>query len=89
MLAHQPAGGVLALQIVEDDVLRNDYVAFHADHLGNVRDAARAVAQAAAWMMTSTEPTMISRTVFGGSENPPIAIIASMRFRHSAGCSSG
>src|SRR5580704_12646801 len=38
--------GVLADDVVEEDVLGNDGVAFHAHHLGNVGDAPGAVAQA-------------------------------------------
>ena len=37
---------VLADHLVEEQVLRDDDVAFHAHHLGDVGDAARAVAQA-------------------------------------------
>src|SRR5829696_2468239 len=44
--ADELAGGVLADDVVEDEVLRDDDVAFHAHHLGDVGDAARAVAQA-------------------------------------------
>ncbi len=40
------AVGVLADHVVEEDVLGDDGVAFHAHHLGDVGDAARAVAQA-------------------------------------------
>ena len=39
----------------------------------------------AAWMMTSIEPAMISRTVLAGSVKPPMAIIDSIRLRHSRG----
>ena len=46
MPADEVAVGVLAQQIVEEDVLGDDDVAFHSDHLGDVGDAARAVAQA-------------------------------------------
>src|SRR6185437_8785162 len=37
--------GVLAHQVVDEQVLRDDGVAFHAHHLGDVGDAAGAVAQ--------------------------------------------
>src|ERR1700683_1781686 len=37
--------GVLAEQVVEEQVLGDDGVAFHAHHLGDVGDAAGAVAQ--------------------------------------------
>ena len=37
---------VLADDLVDEQVLRDDDVAFHAHHLGDVGDAARAVAQA-------------------------------------------
>src|SRR6185437_8076012 len=46
VFADQPAGSVFALDVVEYDVLRDDDVALHADHLSDVGDAARAVAQA-------------------------------------------
>src|SRR6185437_145694 len=45
MFADQPARGVLALDIVDDDILRDDDVSLHADHFGDVRDAAGAVAK--------------------------------------------
>ena len=44
--ADQLAVGVLAHHVVDEEVLGDDDVAFHADHLGDVGDAARAVAQA-------------------------------------------
>src|SRR5882724_6969971 len=37
--------GVLADYVVKEKILSDDGVAFHAHHLGNVRDAARTVAQ--------------------------------------------
>src|SRR5689334_5571623 len=40
------AVGVLAEQVVDEEVLGNDGIALHAHHLGDVRDAARAVAKA-------------------------------------------
>src|SRR5690606_13861774 len=46
VFADDAALRVLALDVVEDQVLRDDDVAFHPDHLGDVGDAARAVAQA-------------------------------------------
>src|SRR5947207_2045402 len=46
VLADDLAVGVLADQVVEEDVLGDDGVAFHAHHLGDVGDAARTVAQA-------------------------------------------
>ncbi|MNU03354.1 hypothetical protein D3C72_2473470 [compost metagenome] len=39
----------------------------------------------AAWTIISIEPEIISRTVFAGSVKPPIAIIDSIRLRHSRG----
>src|SRR5262245_27579499 len=44
--ADDAAGGVLALDLVDEEVLQGDDVAFHADDLGHVGDLARAVAQA-------------------------------------------
>src|SRR5580698_3232222 len=38
--------GVLAHQVVDEQILGDDGVAFHAHHLGDVGDAAGAVAQA-------------------------------------------
>ena len=38
-----------------------------------------------AWMMTSTEETIISRIVRAGSANPPIVIIDSRRLSASRG----
>src|SRR5581483_1832076 len=46
VLADDLAVGIFADQVVEEDVLGADGVAFHAHHLGDVGDAARAVAQA-------------------------------------------
>ena len=46
MPADDVAVGVLADHVVDEDVLGDDGVAFHAHHLGDVGDAARAVAQA-------------------------------------------
>src|SRR5450755_625852 len=46
MPANQLAVGVFADQVVDEQILGNDGVAFHAHHLGDVRDAARAVAKA-------------------------------------------
>src|SRR5690348_4817701 len=46
MLADDVAVGILAGHVVEEDVLRDDDVTFHALHLGDVGDAARAIAQA-------------------------------------------
>jgi hypothetical protein len=40
------AFGVLAFHVVEENVLRNDDVAFHSHHFGDVGDLARTVAQA-------------------------------------------
>src|SRR5882757_10874837 len=45
MAADDLAAGVLADDVVEEQVLGNDGIAFHAHHLGDVGDAARAVAQ--------------------------------------------
>jgi hypothetical protein len=42
----QLAGRILAKQIVDEQVLGDDHVAFEAHHLGDVCDLARAVAQA-------------------------------------------
>jgi hypothetical protein len=44
--AHDLAVLVLAGDLVDEQVLGDDHVAFQADHLGDVGDAARAVAQA-------------------------------------------
>src|SRR5687768_17477843 len=44
--ADQAAVRVLAHHLVDEHVLRDDHVAFHAHYLGNVGDPARAVAQA-------------------------------------------
>src|SRR5579872_3317169 len=44
--AFQLALRVLAQELVEEKVLRDDDVSFHAHHFGDVRNAARAVAQA-------------------------------------------
>src|SRR5262245_44846379 len=46
MAADQPALRVLAQHLVDEHVLGDDHFAFHAHHLGDVGDAARAVAQA-------------------------------------------
>ena len=46
MPADDVAVGVLADHVVDEQVLGDDGVAFHAHHLGDVGDAARAVAQA-------------------------------------------
>src|SRR6516165_1840296 len=43
--AEDIAVGILADHVVEEDVLGDDDVAFHPQHLGDVGDAARAVAQ--------------------------------------------
>src|SRR3984893_3570061 len=45
MPADDVSVGVLAEQVVEEQVLGNDGVAFHAHHLGDVGDAPGAVAQ--------------------------------------------
>ena len=37
---------VLPDELVDEQVLHHDHVAFHADHFGHMGDAARAVAQA-------------------------------------------
>src|SRR4051794_25337014 len=42
----QASGGILAGDVVDHEVLGDDDVALHAHHLGDVRDAPRAVAQA-------------------------------------------
>src|SRR5919108_5184069 len=44
--ADDAAGGVFALDLVDEEVLEGDHVAFHADDLGDVGDLARAIAQA-------------------------------------------
>src|SRR5438128_1776547 len=46
VLADDLAVGVFADHVVEEDVLGDDGVAFHAHHLGNVGDAAGTVAKA-------------------------------------------
>ncbi len=38
-----------------------------------------------AWMITSIDPQIISRSVFEGRVNPPMEIIDSIRDRHSRG----
>src|SRR6516162_4813897 len=43
MFADDLAVGVLADHVVEEDVLGDDGVAFHAHHLGNVGDPARTI----------------------------------------------
>src|SRR5437588_9579238 len=45
MASDDLAVGILADQLVKEYVLRDDGVAFHAHHLGDVGDAPRAVAQ--------------------------------------------
>src|SRR5215468_125995 len=46
MVADDVAVGILAGHLVEEDVLRDNDIALHAHHLGDVGDAARTVAQA-------------------------------------------
>src|SRR6185312_11937055 len=43
MAADETAVRVLADDVIDKEILRDDHVAFHAQHLGNVGDAARAV----------------------------------------------
>src|SRR5688500_18314203 len=43
--ADDAAGGVFALDLVDEEVLQRDHVAFHADDLGDMGDLARTVAQ--------------------------------------------
>lgn len=45
MATNQHAIGVFTEDIVQEDILRHDHIAFHAKHFGDVDDAARAVAQ--------------------------------------------
>src|SRR5688500_978692 len=44
--ADDAAGRILAQHVVDEQVLRDDHVALHAEHFGDVGDAAGAVAQA-------------------------------------------
>jgi hypothetical protein len=61
-------------------------VAFHAEHFGDLGDAARTVAQARAWMMTSTaSDDHFANGLRDGSEKPPMVIIDSRRLRASRG----
>ena len=60
-------------------------VAFEPHHLGDVGDAARAVAQARGLDDDVDGGAIISRIVFEGSEKPPIVIIDSRRDRASRG----
>src|SRR5271169_6637358 len=46
VLADDTAVLILADEVVDEQILRDDDVALHAHHLGNVGDATRAVAQA-------------------------------------------
>src|SRR5437899_3344427 len=46
MVADNVAVGILAGHLVEEDVLCDDDITFHANHLGDVSDAAGAIAQA-------------------------------------------
>src|ERR1700735_3037217 len=46
MVSHQVAVGVLADDVIHEQILRDDHVAFYAHHLGDVGNAPRAVAQA-------------------------------------------
>src|SRR5882724_1517181 len=45
VFALQPAGFVFAGDLISEQVLRDDDVAFGADHFGDLGDAARTVAQ--------------------------------------------
>src|SRR5689334_4001333 len=45
MAANDLAMRILARDLVDDEVLQRDDIAFHAQHLGDVGDLARAVAQ--------------------------------------------
>jgi hypothetical protein len=47
------------------------HIAFHADHLGDVRDLARAVAQAGSLDDDVDRAEIISRMVLGGSGSRP------------------
>ena len=67
--ADQIAVRVLADDVVDEQVLGDDDVAFHAHHLGDVGDAARAVAQARGLHdRRRSRRTIISRMVRDGSE---------------------
>ena len=60
---------VLADHLVDEQVLGDDDVAFHAHHLGDVGDPARAVAQARGLHDdVDRARTIISRMVRDGSE---------------------
>jgi hypothetical protein len=65
------AVGVFADDFVDDEVLGDDHVAFHADHLGDVVMRREPSRSRAAWTITSTDPVIISRMVFAGSESRP------------------
>src|SRR5262249_32227250 len=41
--ADQPAVGAFALEFVDEEILRGDHIALHADHLGDMRDPTKAV----------------------------------------------
>src|SRR5262245_19091194 len=46
VVADNVAVGILAGHLIEEDVLRDDDITFHAHHLADVGDAAGAIAQA-------------------------------------------
>ncbi len=79
----------LAHQVVDEEVLGDDGVAFHAHHLGDVRDAgASRRADGPPETTTSMEAQIISRIVRDGSEKPPIVIMdvcAGQRFARVVG----
>ena len=54
VVAENPAGGILALDVEDEDVLGGDDVALGADHFGDVGDAPGTVAE------TRNQPTVRS-----------------------------
>ena len=86
MAADDAAVRVLALDVVDEDVLGGDDVALGADHLGDVGDAARAVAQARGLDDDVDRGRRSSRAASSsGSVKPPMVIIDSRRDSASRG----
>ena len=68
------------------EVLHDDRVALHAEHLGHVRDAARAVTQSRErCTIRSSADAICSRIARIGSSMPPISTMVSMRDSVSRG----
>ena len=85
MPADDLAVRILSDQIVDEEILRDDDIAFHAQTSVMwviLREPSR---RRAAWTMTSTEATIISRMVRDGSAKPPMVIIDSRRDSASRG----